>query len=80
MLDYTTELYNLEKTCTAIFEAEKGNNLKIMLKYFDFFKYIFVLYLLNGEKRCLPYLSEQESTINAWEFLFLICFTQHILL
>ena len=40
---------------------------------------MFILYLLNGEKRCLPYLSEQESTINAWEFLFQVCFTQHIL-
>ena len=52
---------------------------EIILKYFDFFEYIFILHLLNGEKRCVPYLSEQESTINAGEFLFQVCFTQHIL-
>ena len=49
------------------------------LKYFGFFEYISILHLLNGEKRCLPYLSEQESTINAGEFFFQVCFTQHIL-
>ena len=52
---------------------------EIILKYFGFFEYIFILHLLNGEKRCLPYLSEQESTINAGEFLFQVCFTQHTL-
>ena len=52
---------------------------EITLKYFDFFEYIFILHLLNGEKRCVPYLSEQESAINAGEFLFQVCFTQHIL-
>ena len=51
---------------------------EIILKYFDFFEYIFILHLLNGEKRCLPYFSEQESAINAGEFLFQVCFTQHI--
>ena len=51
----------------------------IILKYFDFFEYIFILHLLNGEKRCLPYLSEQECTIHAGEFLFQVCSTQHIL-
>ena len=38
-----------------------------------------MLHLLNGEKRCLSHFSEQESTINAGEFLFQVCFTQHIL-
>ena len=52
---------------------------EIILKYFGFFEYIFILHLLNGEKRCLLYLSEQESTINAGEFLFQVCFTQHTL-
>ena len=52
---------------------------EIISKYFDFFECIFILHLLNGEKRCLPYLSEQESAINAGEFLFQVCFTQHIL-
>ena len=37
-----------------------------------------MLHLLNGEKRCLPYLSEQESTINAGEFLFQVCFAYDI--
>ena len=54
---------------------EKRNNLKI----FWFLWIYFILHLLNGEKRCVPYLSEQESTINAGEFLFQVCFTQHIL-
>ena len=64
----------LTKNCLR--DSEKK---EIILKYFDFFEYIFILNLLNGEKRCLPYLSEQESTINAGEFLFQVCFTQHIL-
>ena len=63
----------LTKNCLR--DSEKK---EIILKYFDFFEYIFILHLLNGEKRCVPYLSEQESTINAGEFLFQVCFTQHI--
>ena len=64
----------LTKNCLR--DSEKK---EIILKYFDFFEYIFILHLLNGEKRRVPYLSEQESTINAGEFLFQVCFTQHIL-
>ena len=64
----------LTKNCLR--DSEKK---EIILKYFDFFEYIFILHLLNGQKRCLPYLSGQESTINAGEFLFQVCFTQHIL-
>ena len=64
----------LTKNCLR--DSEKK---EIILNYFDFFEYIFILHLLNGEKRCLPYLSEQESAINAGEFLFQVCFTQQIL-
>ena len=64
----------LTKNCLR--DSEKK---KIILKYFDLFEYIFILHLLNGEKRYLPYLSKQESAINAGEFLFHLCFTQHIL-
>ena len=64
----------LTKNCLR--DSEKK---KIILKYFDFFEYIFILHLLNGKKRCLPYLSEQESAINVGEFLFQVCFTQHVL-
>ena len=56
----------------------KTSNIFVFILY-TFFEYIFILHLLNGEKRCLPYLSEQESTINAGDFLFQVCFTQHIL-
>ena len=49
----------LTKNCLR--DSEKKE--VILLKYFDFFEYIFILHLLNGEKRCLPYLLEQESTI-----------------
>ena len=52
---------------------------KITEPDFDFFEYIFTLHLLNGEKGCLPYFSEQESSTNAGKFLFQVCFTQHIL-
>ena len=64
----------LTKNCLR--DTEKK---EIILKYFDFFEYLFILNLLNSEKRCLPYLSEQESTINVGEFFFQVCFTQHIL-
>ena len=65
----------LTKNCLRDSEKKK---IGLILKYFDFFEYIFVLHLLNGEKRCLPYLSEQESTINAGEFLFQVCFAYDI--
>ena len=64
----------LTKNCLR--DSEKK---EIILKYFDFFEYLFILHLLNGEKRCLPYLSEPESAINAGEFLFQVCFTTYTL-
>ena len=55
---------------------EKGNNLKIFLISLDIFLYYICLTVEKGV--CLN-LSGQESTINAGEFLFQVCFTQHIL-
>ena len=42
-------------------------------------RYMFLQFLRYINNMCLPYLSEQESTKNAGEFLLQVCFTQHIL-
>ena len=48
-------------------EPEKRNNLKI----FYFLKSIFILYILNVVKKGIfPFVSKQESTINAGESFF----------
>ena len=54
---------------------ERRNNLKIL----DFLRNIFILYPQRGEKGIFPYVSEQESAINAGEFFFQVCVIQDII-